>query len=135
MHHKIKSYRIFLRSKAILSQIPINYYHSLIHKANTERTKSFENNIFHIENSTIITSLNFNNQRFSAKTDISDLSCKQDIKTKQIDQVHSACLGRPKPRVEIIYSVQLPTYYQYLQTINNDLVHDLLKLTRHTCLS
>ncbi|CAL6046543.1 Hypothetical_protein [Hexamita inflata] len=107
MHHKIKSYRIFLRSKAILIQIPINCCHSLIHKANTERTKSFENNIFHIENSTIIARLYFNNQRFSAKTDISDLSCKQEIKTKKIDQVHSACLGRPKSRVEIIYSVSV----------------------------
>ncbi|CAL5982786.1 Hypothetical_protein [Hexamita inflata] len=46
-------------------------------------------------------------KRFSVKTDISDLSCKQDIKTKKIGQVHSACLGRPKSRVEIIYSVSI----------------------------
>ncbi|CAL5971634.1 Hypothetical_protein [Hexamita inflata] len=118
--NQVLVYRIFLRSRAILSQMPINYYRSLIHKANTERTKSFENNLFHIENSTFIVSLNFNNQRFSVKTDISDLSCKQDIKTKNIDQVHNACLGSPKPRVRQCIVFHQPTYNQYLQTINNE---------------
>ncbi|CAL6002598.1 Hypothetical_protein [Hexamita inflata] len=130
IHHKIRSYRIFLITRAILIQMPIYYCHSLTHRPNTETTKSFENNIFHIENLTIIASLNFNifqQVPFQLKLISQIQVVNKTSKQKKIGQVHSACLGSPKSKVEFIYNVSITNLlliFIYLQTINNDLVHD-----------
>ncbi|CAL6085598.1 Hypothetical_protein [Hexamita inflata] len=128
--------RIFLRTRAILSQMPINYYHSLTHRANTERVKSFENNIIHIENSTIqqqvqILTTNDFQLKLISQIQVVNMTSKQKRLTKFTLRAQEA----QNLKLSLFIVFQQPTYCQYLQTINNDLVHDLLKLTRPTCLS